>query len=388
MIPAPASSEQTYSALVHAGGDARRRDGRRDGGPLWIVDAGRLSARSPALPFATRRRPRRRRHRRLVPGAAAGPAPRRRPCARPAARVSVVVVEPTSWPTDEIADFVGADVVAVLPRVKAVASRRDRGDARQRLAAVVARTSSDAAGYLAAARPAGRPVGDAERGGAMSIADDPVTLEEVIEAVQEALVTAEAGRRVARLGRPRAGGVRPRRRHVVRRPPGPGRRSRPGATPMDVAAENDLIRRALAAYFHAGKFQALLDLDGVTDIMVNAHDAIWLQHVDGRIERYPHRVFADADDLRAEVAHLARRAGGTERRFDDAKPLLVLRLPDGSRLAAVMNVSTGAAGGDPPQRAARRLARRARGARHDRPGACTRCSTSAMARRDAHRHLR
>ena len=50
-------------------------------------------------------------------------------------------------------------------------------------------------------------------------------------------------------------------------------------------------------------------------------------------------MFADADDLRAEVAHLARRAGGTERRFDDAKPLLVVRLPDGSRLAAVMNVS-------------------------------------------------
>ena len=112
-----------------------------------------------------------------------------------------------------------------------------------------------------------------------------------------------------------------------------------GEAPMDVAAEDELIRRAIAAYFHAGKFQALLDLDGVTDIMVNAHDAIWLQRVDGLVERHHGRVFADADDLRAEVAHLARRAGGTERRFDDAKPLLVLRLPDGSRLAAIMNVS-------------------------------------------------
>ena len=108
---------------------------------------------------------------------------------------------------------------------------------------------------------------------------------------------------------------------------------------MEVEAENDLIRRAIAAYFHAGKFQVLLDIDGVTDIMVNDSDAIWLQYVDGRTERYPHRVFASADDLRDEVAHLARRAGGTERRFDDGKPLLVLRLPDGSRLAAVMNVS-------------------------------------------------
>jgi Flp pilus assembly CpaF family ATPase len=106
-----------------------------------------------------------------------------------------------------------------------------------------------------------------------------------------------------------------------------------------VSAEDELVRRAIAAYFHAGKFQVLLDLEGVTDIMVNAHDAIWLQRVDGTLERYCEPIFADAADLRDEVAHLARRAGGTERRFDDAKPLLVLRLPDGSRLAAVMNVS-------------------------------------------------
>jgi sugar phosphate isomerase/epimerase len=32
--------------------------------------------------------------------------------------VSVAVVEPTAWVTDEIADFVGADIVTVLPFVK------------------------------------------------------------------------------------------------------------------------------------------------------------------------------------------------------------------------------------------------------------------------------
>jgi Flp pilus assembly CpaF family ATPase len=173
----------------------------------------------------------------------------------------------------------------------------------------------------------------------MTVVHDHVTLDDVIEAVQEALVAAEAGA----TGRGWDNLEREAFAHEVATSY-VARRARAaiesGATPMDVAAENELIRRALAAYFHAGKFQALLDIDGVTDIMVNAHDAIWLQHVDGRTERYPHRVFADAEDLRAEVAHLARRAGGTERRFDDAKPLLVLRLPDGSRLAAVMNVST------------------------------------------------
>ena len=172
----------------------------------------------------------------------------------------------------------------------------------------------------------------------MTMTADEVTLEDVIEAIQEALVTAEAGgesRRWDDLER-EAFAHDVATSYVARR----ARTAiETGRTPMEVEAENDLIRRAIAAYFHAGKFQVLLDIDGVTDIMVNDSDAIWLQYVDGRTERYPHRVFASADDLRDEVAHLARRAGGTERRFDDGKPLLVLRLPDGSRLAAVMNVS-------------------------------------------------
>ena len=172
----------------------------------------------------------------------------------------------------------------------------------------------------------------------MTVATE-VRLEEVIEAVQEALVAAEAGAESRRWDdfEREAFAHDVATSYVARR----ARAAiEAGATPMSIHAEDDLIRRAIAAYFHAGKFQALLDLDGVTDIMVNAHDAIWLQRVDGVLERYDEPIFTDAADLRDEVAHLARRAGGTERRFDDAKPILVLRLPDGSRLAAIMNVST------------------------------------------------
>jgi pilus assembly protein CpaF len=172
----------------------------------------------------------------------------------------------------------------------------------------------------------------------VTVEAEPITLEDVIEAIQEALVSAEAGSSIRQwddLER-EAFAHDVATSYVARR----ARQAiEAGRTPVDVATENDLIRRAIAAYFHAGKFQALLDIDGVTDIMVNAHDAVWLQFVDGRTERYEPKIFADADDLRDEVAHLARRAGGTERRFDDGKPLLVVRLPDGSRLAAVMNVS-------------------------------------------------
>lgn len=169
------------------------------------------------------------------------------------------------------------------------------------------------------------------------LAVERVTVDEVIEAVQEALVAAEgrgagtwdALEREAFAHDAASDYVARRARRAIES----------GRSPMDVGAEHDVIRRALAAYFHAGKFQTLLDLPGVTDIMVNGAEAVWVQYVDGRSERYPHRVFRDEDDLRAEVAHLARRTGGTERRFDDAKPILVLRLSDGSRLAAIMNVS-------------------------------------------------
>ena len=122
LVPAPASSEQTYSALVHAAGAlasvmaSDRADPHRRG-PVWIVDAGRLSARSPALPFATAA------DHVLVVAGGSFPSlqlvPHRVDALRAAGcAVSVVVVEPTSWATEEIAEFVAADVVTVLPQVK------------------------------------------------------------------------------------------------------------------------------------------------------------------------------------------------------------------------------------------------------------------------------
>ena len=162
-----------------------------------------------------------------------------------------------------------------------------------------------------------------------------VTVEELIEVIQEALVDARDETSMDDLER-EAFAHDVATRHLAVR----ARRAvEHGEPPIDVATETDLVAKAIAGYFGSGKFQALLDLPDVTDILVNAPDAIWVQRVDGRMERYPHRVFVDDDDLRAEVARLARRSGGTERRFDDGKPLLVLRLPDGSRLAATMVVS-------------------------------------------------
>ena len=299
--------------------------------------------------------------------------------------VSVVVVEPTSWSTDEIADFVAADVVdGAAPGEGAVAtgSRRCAATTGVRGGARV----EDAASYLdRSSRPAALEPIVADGVGTVSIADTPVTLEEVIEAVQEALVTAESGvsaagwddlEREAFAHDVATSYVARRARAAIES----------GATPMDIAAENDLIRRALAAYFHAGKFQVLLDLDGVTDIMVNAHDAIWLQHVDGRTERYaapslrrrrrpPRRGRPPRPPRRRDRAPLRRRQA-------DARAAPARRLPPRRGDERVDR----APGGDPPQRPARRVAGGARGAGDDRPGHAL-LARGGDGRRDAHRRL-
>jgi len=164
-----------------------------------------------------------------------------------------------------------------------------------------------------------------------------VSLEEMIEAIQEALVLAE----------PTSVGWDDLEREAYAHDVAVrllGDRARQAIEsneePMDPVAESDLIGRAIASYFGSGKFQRFLDLDDMTDLMINGADSIWVEYVDRGRERWPHRVFTDDADLRDEVAQLARRAGATERRFDDGRPLLVMRLPDGSRLAAIMVVST------------------------------------------------
>jgi hypothetical protein len=151
VIPAPASAEQTTSALVHAAGTlagvvTADREAR-----VWLVDAGRLSGRSPAMPFA------RLADHVVVVTAGAFPSlqlvPHRVEALRDAGcNVSVVVVEPTAWSPGEVAEFVGANVLAVLPRV----SSRGTG-----IAAMTAgawrpwwRRVEDAAAWLAAELPA------------------------------------------------------------------------------------------------------------------------------------------------------------------------------------------------------------------------------------------
>jgi pilus assembly protein CpaF len=95
-------------------------------------------------------------------------------------------------------------------------------------------------------------------------------------------------------------------------------------------------------------FARYLARDDVEEIVFNRHDNVWVYLADGT--RLRGEAVADSPtELVEDTRLLASTAGRTERRFDAGSPRLNLRLPDGSRLYAVMDVT-----GDSPAGAVRR----------------------------------
>ncbi|MEO3844582.1 TadA family conjugal transfer-associated ATPase [Streptomyces sp. B22F1] len=81
----------------------------------------------------------------------------------------------------------------------------------------------------------------------------------------------------------------------------------------------------------SGPLEPLLAQPDVTDVLVTAPDEVWVDRGCG-LERVDVR-FADADAVRRLAQRLAAVAG---RRLDDARPWVDARLPDGTRLHAVL----------------------------------------------------
>lgn len=81
----------------------------------------------------------------------------------------------------------------------------------------------------------------------------------------------------------------------------------------------------------AGPLEPLLARPDVTDVLVTAPDEVWVDAGRG-LERTGVR-FADAAEVRRLAQRLAAVAG---RRLDDARPWVDARLPDGTRLHAVL----------------------------------------------------
>lgn len=96
-----------------------------------------------------------------------------------------------------------------------------------------------------------------------------------------------------------------------------------GLMSLICAAEDELVG--------AGPLEPLLRRPGVTDVLVNGPDEVWVDTPSG-LERSEVR-FADAAAVRRLAQRLAALAG---RRLDDASPWVDAALPDGSRLHAVL----------------------------------------------------
>ncbi|GGC02953.1 CpaF family protein [Cellulomonas carbonis] len=110
-----------------------------------------------------------------------------------------------------------------------------------------------------------------------------------------------------------------------------------GRTPPSPVEEEEISSGIHAALFGVGRLQPLLDDQDVENIDINGCDNVFVQYADGREVRMP--PVADSDDELVELVQiLGAYSGLTSRPFDSANPQLDIRLPDGSRLSAVMDV--------------------------------------------------
>ena len=99
----------------------------------------------------------------------------------------------------------------------------------------------------------------------------------------------------------------------------------------DDAVLADVAREVSAELAGAGPLEPLLALPGVTDVLVNAPDEVWLDR--GRGLEPANVRFADESAVRRLAQRLAAVAG---RRLDDAAPFVDAALPDGTRLHAIL----------------------------------------------------
>lgn len=82
----------------------------------------------------------------------------------------------------------------------------------------------------------------------------------------------------------------------------------------------------------AGALEPLLRREGVTDVLVNGPDQVFLDRGNG-LERAD-ITFADDAEVRRLAARMAASAG---RRFDEGAPYVDSRLPDGTRVHAILS---------------------------------------------------
>lgn len=111
------------------------------------------------------------------------------------------------------------------------------------------------------------------------------------------------------------------------------------AARLDEATEQHLIDRVLALSVGLGPVEMILADPTVEEVVATRFDLLFSYHSDGRVEGIQERHWSSEVEMTGWLAHLARTAGRTERQFNPQAPMLVMRLGDGLRLAAMRDVS-------------------------------------------------
>src|SRR6478735_4355310 len=111
-----------------------------------------------------------------------------------------------------------------------------------------------------------------------------------------------------------------------------------GRPPLNAQEEEDLAEAIHAALFGVGRLQPLLEDQNIENIDINGCDRVFIGYADGS-EVLGEPVAESDEELVELIQVLAAYSGLSSRPFDTANPQLDLRLPDGSRLSAVMDVT-------------------------------------------------
>ncbi|MCE9546738.1 MAG: CpaF family protein [Planctomycetia bacterium] len=100
---------------------------------------------------------------------------------------------------------------------------------------------------------------------------------------------------------------------------------------LSLSEREQLVNEVLDEVFGLGPLEPLFRDPDVTDILVNGPNTVYVER-NGRLERTKVR-FVDSDHVVAIVQRIVGRVG---RRIDETTPMVDARLPDGSRLNAII----------------------------------------------------
>ncbi len=103
------------------------------------------------------------------------------------------------------------------------------------------------------------------------------------------------------------------------------------STPLSMTEREVILGDVIDEVFGLGPLEPLLRDPGVSDILVNTYKSVYVER-GGKLEKHPTTFQDDKHLLRV----IDRIVSGVGRRVDDSSPMVDARLPDGSRVNAII----------------------------------------------------